>query len=173
MNYCKIFDCDVANGPGLRVSLFVSGCTNHCEGCFQPETWDFNYGSLYTKETEDRILKLLDRPYIRGLSLLGGDPMEPSNQKQLISLVRSVKSLNPKKDIWVYTGFIYEELMREGSYSHCDVTENFMNCVDVLVDGPFIQSRKNLRLSYRGSSNQRLINIPATKEAGSIVLFDA
>ena len=170
MNYCKIFDCDVANGPGLRVSLFVSGCTNHCEGCFQPETWDFGYGEKYTEETEDRILKLLDRPYIKGLTLLGGDPFEPSNQRGLYTLIHSVKNLYPDKDIWAYTGFIYEQLIKEGTHCHINITNEILSMIDVLVDGPFILAQKDITLKFRGSKNQRLIDMKKTLETGEVNL---
>lgn len=171
MNYCKIFDCDVANGPGLRVSLFVSGCTNHCEGCFQPETWDFDYGEKFTSATEEKIIKLLNRPYIKGLTLLGGDPFEPSNQKGLFHLLHTVKKLYPNKDIWAYTGFTYEQLIKEGTYCNTFITKELLTLIDVLVDGPFILAQKDITLKFRGSKNQRLIDMKKTLETGEVSLI--
>ncbi len=172
MNYCNIKDCDIADGPGVRVTLFVSGCTNHCEGCFQPETWSFNYGDEFTKEVEDRLLKLLEPRYIAGLTLLGGDPFEPSNQTALLPFVRRVRSTFPEKSIWAYSGFTYEELKREGSYPRCEATDELLELLDVLVDGRFVEAKKDLRLRFRGSSNQRIIDIKKTIESDEIVLWE-
>lgn len=172
MNYCNIKDCDIADGPGVRVTLFVSGCTNHCEGCFQPETWNFNYGDEFTKEVEDRLLKLLEPHYIAGLTLLGGDPFEPSNQIALLPFVRRVRSTFPEKSIWAYSGFTYEELKHEGSHPRCEATDELLGLLDVLVDGRFVEAKKDLRLRFRGSSNQRIIDIKKTIESDEIVLWE-
>ncbi len=172
MNYCNIKDCDIADGPGVRVTLFVSGCTNHCEGCFQPETWNFNYGDEFTKEVEDRLLKLLEPHYIAGLTLLGGDPFEPSNQIALLPFVRRVRSTFPEKSIWAYSGFTYEELKRDGSHPRCEATDELLGLLDVLVDGRFVEAKKDLRLRFRGSSNQRIIDIKKTIESDEIVLWE-
>lgn len=159
-NYCKINIVDVANGTGVRVSLFVSGCRNHCKGCFNKETWDFNYGSEFTSETTKRILKLLEPAYIKGLSILGGDPFEPENIKPVLDLCREVKKRYPSKDIWVYTGYLYEEFNKHP----------IMNSIDVLVDGQFIEELKDVSLKFRGSSNQRVIDVKASINSGSVVL---
>ena len=163
MNYADIKKVDVANGPGVRVSLFVSGCRNHCKGCFNPETWDFNYGEkwIYVTNTLD-ILYSLEPDYISGLSILGGDPMEPENVNTITRLCRKVKKIFPNKTIWIYTGYVYESLK--------DL--EIMKYIDVLVDGPFIESLKDISLKFRGSSNQRIIDIPATRSSGKITLWE-
>lgn len=172
MNYGQIKNCDIANGEGVRVTLFVSGCTNRCKGCFQPETWDFNYGQPYTQETEDEIIKLLEPAYINGLTLLGGEPFEPENQRVLVSLVKKVKILYPNKTVWAFTGFTLEQLMHQAPHPRCEVTQNLLFNIDVLVDGKFEADKKNIRLKFRGSENQRLIDLPKTFKAGNIVLWD-
>ena len=172
MNYANIKNCDIANGEGVRVTLFVSGCTNRCEGCFQPETWDFDFGEPFTKEVEDKLLKMLEPSYIRGLTLLGGEPFEPSNQRVLAPFVERVKNTYPDKDIWAFTGFTYENLLTDGYPKRTEVTDKLLSMIDVLVDGKFIQALKNLRLKFRGSSNQRLIDMNKTREQGEIVLLD-
>ena len=170
MNYCAPKNCDVANGPGMRISLFVSGCTNHCPGCFQPETWNFDYGEPFTEETEEEVLRLLDHSYIDGLTLLGGDPMEPSNQRALMPLLRKIRSRLPGKTIWCYTGFLLdEELLREGSHPRCEVTDEMLRCMDVLVDGRFREELKDIRLNFKGSANQRIIDLPKSLESGQVV----
>ena len=162
MNYAEIKNYDIANGPGIRVSLFVSGCTNHCPGCFNKETWDFNYGIPFTDETIDVILDMLNNKHIAGLSLLGGDPLEESNQKALLPLVKKVKSLYPNKDIWCYTGFLFE-----------DVREyEILPYIDVLVDGRFVEKLKVANLRFRGSTNQRIIDVKKTKEKSEIILWN-
>lgn len=171
MNYSKINDCDIANGPGCRVTLFVSGCTNHCRNCFQPQTWDFGYGQPFTKATEDELMALLRPAYIRGLTLLGGEPMEPSNQMALVPFLRRVRRELPDKDVWCYTGFNYEELTDENHPKHTDVTQEMISMLDVLVDGKFIDELKDPTLWFRGSSNQRVINIRATREKHAVVLM--
>ena len=172
MNYGEIKNCDVANGPGVRVTLFVSGCTNRCEGCFQPQTWDFAYGKPYTEETETQLLRLLSPSYIRGLTLLGGEPFEPDNQRALLPLLRRVKRELPGKDVWAFTGFTLETLLRPGSYANCEATAEMLSLLDVLVDGPFIQSKRNLMLRFRGSENQRLLDVPASLAAGRAVAWE-
>lgn len=171
MNYCNIKNFDIANGYGVRVSLFVSGCTNACKGCFQPETWDFEYGNPFTKKTEDEILKMMDEDFIDGLTLLGGDPFEPANQKALIGFLKRVRKERPTKNIWAFTGFTFEELKTEGSYSRTDVTDEILDLIDVLIDGRFEEDKKDIRLQFRGSSNQRLIDMNLTRKRGEIILW--
>lgn len=172
MNYGEIKNCDIANGTGVRVTLFVSGCTNCCPGCFQPQTWDFDYGKPFTAQTEEEIISMLAPEYINGLTLLGGDPFEPDNQRALLPFVRRVREIYPDKTVWAFTGFLYEELLREGSYPRCEATDELLTLTDVLVDGPFIQSQKDISLRFRGSRNQRLIDIKKTRTAGKIVLWN-
>lgn len=171
MYYGNIKMYDIADGEGCRVTLFVSGCTNCCEGCFQKETWDFHYGQEYTKETEDKILKLLDNENIQGLTLLGGEPFEPENQKVLISLLRRVRKELPDKDIWSYTGFVLDKDLLEGQRKHTEVTDEMLSYLDVLVDGPFVLSKKNISLYFRGSENQRVIDMNKTRKEHKIVLY--
>lgn len=159
MNYCEIKNCDIANGRGVRVTLFVSGCRNHCKGCFQPETWDFNFGEHFTEEVENQILEMLEPSYIDGLTLLGGDPFEPENQRDLINFLRRVKSSFPRKNIWCYTGYTYETLKTEGSHPRCEVTDEMLSMIDTLVDGPFVEELKDISLAFRGSSNQRILDL--------------
>ena len=173
MNYCAIKRSDVANGPGMRVTLFVSGCTNHCPGCFQPETWDFDYGEPFTAETENRLMELLAPSYISGLTLLGGDPFEPSNQRALLPFLQRVRRELPKKNIWAYTGFVLDkELLADCSHPRCEVTDDMLALVDVLVDGRFVEAKKNITLRFRGSENQRLIDMNQTRATGEITLWD-
>lgn len=172
MNYGEIKSCDIANGIGVRISLFVSGCTNHCKNCFQPQTWDFNFGEPFTSDTEEKILKMLEPDYIDGLTVLGGEPMEPSNQQALYPFLLKVKEKMPNKSIWVFSGFTLEEMREEGGYSNCDVTEKILSIIDVLVDGRFVEELKDITLRFRGSSNQRLIDMKKTNEQGSIVLWE-
>ncbi|OUQ76011.1 anaerobic ribonucleoside-triphosphate reductase activating protein [Flavonifractor sp. An100] len=169
MNYGDIRPIDVANGPGVRVSLFVSGCTHCCEGCFNPETWDFQYGKPFGPEQETEILKHLSKPYIKGLSLLGGEPFHPKNQQAVLELVEKVRAAYPQKDIWCYTGYLFEELAagRVGEQSRALLEE-----LDVLVDGPFVLAQKSLSLRFRGSENQRLIQVAPSLERGEVVLWD-
>ena len=169
MHYSVIKNCDIANGVGVRVSLFVSGCTNHCKECFQPETWDFCYGQPFTSETQSQIIEMLKPAYIKGLTVLGGEPMEPRNQKDLLPFLTTVRNAFPQKTIWCYTGFTYEELLTDGSYPRCEYTDEVLKLLDVLVDGRFEIEKKDPSLWFRGSSNQRLINVPATLSEGHIV----
>lgn len=172
MNYATIKPHDTADGYGVRVSLFVSGCTHHCKGCFNSVAWDFNYGNLYTKETEDQIIELLNRDYIRGLSLLGGEPMEPQNQAVIINLIRRVKKELPTKDIWCYSGYTFDRDLVAGGRAHTEFTDEILNDIDVLVDGRFVEELKNLRLKFRGSSNQRVIDVKNSLLNHTIVLME-
>lgn len=172
MHYGEIKDCDIANGPGVRISLFVSGCTNHCENCFQPQTWDFNYGQPFTSEAEDKIINMLAPSYIRGLTILGGEPFEPKNQAELLPFVKRVREAYPNKDIWAFSGFTYEELNDPTAYPHTDVTAELLWNIDVLVDGRYVEKLRNISLRFRGSENQRLIDLHNTRESGTIVLWD-
>lgn len=172
MHYGEIKNCDIANGIGVRVSLFVSGCTNHCEGCFQPETWDFNYGNDFTEETENRILEMLAPDYICGLTVLGGEPFEPENQRVLVDFLRKVRRKYPEKSIWCFTGFTLEMLETEGTHCHCEATEEMLSLSDVLVDGRFDKNKKNISLRFRGSENQRLIDLNLTRECGTLTLWN-
>lgn len=166
MHYGEIILADSANGPGVRVSLFVSGCTNQCKGCFQPETWDFAYGKPYTGETEDFILAEVSKPYYAGLTVLGGEPMEPENQPTVLELVRRMRRECPDKTIWVYTGFVYERDLVPGGRRYYDATDELLDKIDVLVDGRFMEQQKNISLPFRGSENQRILDMKRTREAG-------
>ena len=168
MYYGEIKNCDIANGEGVRVTLFVSGCTNRCKGCFQPQTWDFCYGRPFTAETEQSILSLLSPGYINGLTLLGGEPFEPENQRALVPFLRRVRQAYPDKTIWCFSGFTYEELTTDGTYPRCEVTDEMLSLLDVLVDGRFVEDLKDLTLRFRGSSNQRLIDLNASRAAGHL-----
>lgn len=172
MHYGEIKNCDIANGIGVRVSLFVSGCTNHCEDCFQPETWDFNYGNDFTEETENKILEMLAPDYICGLTVLGGEPFEPENQRVLVDFLRKVRRKYPEKSVWCFTGFTLEMLETEGTHCHCEVTEEMLSLIDVLVDGRFDKNKKNISLRFRGSENQRLIDLNLTRECGTLTLWN-
>lgn len=171
MYYGAIKNCDIANGLGVRVSLFVSGCRNRCPGCFQPETWAFDYGQLFSKETEDHILELLRPDYINGLTLLGGDPFEPESQRVLLPFLRRVKEACPDKDIWAYTGYTWEQLISGTHRVSLPETKELLSQIDTLVDGPFILAQKNIRLRFRGSENQRIIDVKRSLGAGQVVLW--
>ncbi len=171
MHYGTIKECDIANGEGIRVTLFVSGCTNQCKGCFQRETWDFHYGNEYTSETEQYLLDQLALEYTDGLTLLGGEPMEPENQKELVNLVRHVKERFPEKTIWCYTGCVYDRDLVPGGRRYTEFTEELLSHIDILVDGPFMEELKNIALKFRGSENQRIIDLKRTRECGEIVLY--
>ena len=168
MYYGEIKNCDIANGEGVRVTLFVSGCTNHCPNCFQPQTWAFDYGTPFTAETEEYLFSLLAPEYISGLTLLGGEPLEPENQRALAPFLQRVRQRLPQKTIWAYTGFTYEELLTPGSHPRCEVTDELLGLLDVLVDGRFVEELKDISLRFRGSSNQRLIALNATRRTGSL-----
>ena len=172
MNYCEIKPFDIANGVGVRVSLFVAGCTHHCPGCFNPETWDFNAGKRFDKRVIEKIIKALEPDHINGLTLLGGEPFEKVNQRGLLPLIRQVKELYPQKDIWSFTGYIYDRDLIPGGRAYCEVTDEFLDSLAVLVDGPFVEVRKDISLKFRGSSNQRLIDMNKTRQEGTIVLWD-
>ena len=148
MFYGEIKERDIANGIGVRVSLFVSGCTNRCKGCFNEQTWDFNFGEEYTAETENRIIELLKPDFVTGLTLLGGEPFEPKNQGELLKLTDRVKKEMPSKTIWCYTGFTYEKLKTDGEYCRTEFTDRMLNNIDVLVDGKFVEEKKNIRLKF-------------------------
>ena len=171
MNYGEIKKFDVANGEGVRVSLFVSGCTHHCKGCFNPETWNFEFGKPFTEETEQEIIESLSSDYITGFYLLGGEPFEPSNQERLLPLLRRIKSELPKKTIWCYSGYKLDEELLKESRARCQYTDEMLSLIDVLVDGEFVEELKDITLSFRGSSNQRIIDMNKTREAGEIVLY--
>ncbi len=159
MNYGNIKKYDIADGPGVRVSLFVSGCTHHCKGCFNAETWDFNYGQPYTSETEEEILKAMEPVYITGFTLLGGEPFEPENQKVLVGLLKNIRTKFPQKTIWCYTGYTYDVDLIKGGKVYTDVTDEMLSYIDTLVDGEFVEEKKDLMLEFRGSSNQRLLDL--------------
>ncbi len=171
MYYGEIKCHDIANGEGIRVTLFVSGCTHHCKGCFNPETWSFTYGEPFTPEVEDRLLSLLSPDYIDGLTLLGGEPMEPQNQAVLVPFLRRVKAQYPHKTVWCYTGYTLETDLL--SHRLCDgaLTDGFLSYVDVLVDGEFREEEKQIDLQFRGSKNQRIIDVKATLESGVTTLW--
>lgn len=169
MNYADIRPIDVANGPGVRVSVFVSGCTHHCKECFNPETWDFGYGKPFGEEEIQEILNDLSKPYIHGLSILGGEPFEPQNQGAVLELVRRVREEFPEKDIWCYSGYLFENLVAGQVGAH---SRTLLGLLDVLVDGPFVLEQKELSLRFRGSANQRLIDVPASLEAGQVLIWD-
>lgn len=171
MHIGEIMTADSANGVGIRLTLFVSGCLNHCPGCFQPETWDFEYGEPYTDEMETRILRELSKPYYDGLTLLGGDPMELPSQEPLRELLQRVRDELPGKSVWVYTGYIYERDLLPGGKRYLEgVTDPYLDLIDILVDGPFVEAQKKITLNFRGSKNQRIIDLKATRETGQIVL---
>ena len=166
MYYGEIKNCDIANGEGVRVTLFVSGCTNHCKNCFQPQTWAFDYGQPFTAETETELLRLLSPRYIRGLTLLGGEPFEPENQRALLPFLRRLRQELPEKNVWAVTGFTWEELHTEGSHPRCEVTDELLSLIDVLVDGRYVEELKDIGLRFRGSSNQRLLDLNTTRASG-------
>lgn len=171
MHYSTIKDCDIANGIGVRITLFVSGCTNHCKNCFQPQTWDFDFGEPFTEKTEEKLLEMLKPDYINGLTLLGGEPMEPQNQRALVPFLKRVREAYPNKNIWCFTGFTYEILKTDGSHPRCEVTDEMLSLIDVLVDGRYVDELKDLTLQFRGSSNQRLIDMVKTRENGEVTLL--
>ena len=171
MNVAGIKKTDIANGAGVRVSLFVSGCTHHCKNCFNPDTWDFGYGEPYTAETEQMLIESLRPSYIRGLTLLGGEPFEPANQRTLVQLLRRVRQELPEKNIWCYSGYTFEELTGS-SRARCEVTDEMLELLDVLVDGEYVDALRNIRLKFRGSENQRILDVQASLRMGSAVLSD-
>lgn len=172
MNYADIKQFDVANGPGIRVSIFVSGCTHHCKGCFNQVTWDFNYGKPFTEEEINLILDYLSPSYVKGLTLLGGEPFEHSNQQGLLPLLRKVRSTYPDKDIWCFTGYEFDKDIVGHMYNEWEETKEFLSYIDVLVDGKFVEELKNLSLRFKGSSNQRIILVQESLAEGNIKLWD-
>lgn len=170
MNYATIKNCDIANGPGVRVSLFVSGCTHRCKGCFNEVAWDFTYGEPFTMETEDKLLAMLLPDHIQGLTLLGGEPFDPRNQSALVTFLRRVKSMYPQKSIWAFSGYQFEDLVG-GRVGQPEICREFLGYLDVLVDGPFVEAKKNLMLRFRGSENQRLISVPDSIKQNAVVLW--
>lgn len=173
MHYGELKKCDIANGIGVRVTLFVSGCTNHCPDCFQPQTWDFGYGKEFTEDTKAEIFAELDKPFVNGLTVLGGEPFEPRNQRELLPLLREVKAKYPGKTIWCFTGFrLDDELLTDGSYPRCEATDAMLACIDVLVDGRFMKELKDISLQFRGSRNQRVLDLPKTLAAGQPVIWE-
>lgn len=169
MNYATIKNCDIANGPGVRVSLFVSGCTHRCPGCFNEVAWDFAYGEPFTQETINTILNMLRPAYIRGLTLLGGEPFEPQNQAAVVELLRQIKKELPEKSIWAFSGYLFDKDILSGRLGD---TSEYLSYLDVLVDGPFVEAKKNLSLRFRGSENQRLIDVKKSLASGEIILWD-
>ena len=171
MNYATIKNNDIANGPGVRVSLFVSGCTHKCPGCFNEVAWDFDYGQPFTQETIDTILDMLKPPHIKGLTLLGGEPFEPQNQLAVVELLRQIKAKYPEKTIWAYSGYLFDRDILAGRLGPKEITDEYVSYLDVIVDGRFVLSRKNLSLRFRGSDNQRLIDVKASLKAGEVILW--
>lgn len=171
MNYGTIKPCDIANGEGVRVSLFVSGCTHHCQDCFNPETWDFSYGTPFTADTEQALLEALDHDYIDGLSLLGGEPFEPDNQRTLLPFLRKVRARFPQKTIWCYSGYQLDKELWQTSRARCECTDDMLALLDVLVDGEFVREKRNISLPFRGSENQRIIDVPRSLKTGRIELY--
>lgn len=171
MNFATIKKFDVANGPGVRVSLFVSGCNHRCKGCFNAEAWDFDYGQPYTAKTEEEILSALDHSYIAGLSLLGGEPFDPRNQETVCGLLKKVRARFPQKDVWCYTGYTLDKDLKEGGAAYTPFTKDMLENIDVIVDGEFVEALKDIKLRFRGSSNQRIIDLKRTRESGEIKLW--
>lgn len=171
MNYAKINKNDIANGIGIRVTLFVSGCTHFCKGCFNQEAWDFEFGEPFTEAVQNELLEALNQSYISGLTLLGGEPMEPQNQRALLPFLKDMKEKYPQKTVWCYSGYTLEELTGN-SRARCEVTDEMLSLIDVLVDGEFVEELKDISLRFRGSANQRLIDLKATLENGEVVLWD-
>ena len=170
MNYGAVKYCDIANGLGCRTVLFVSGCRNACKGCFQPETWAFDYGKPFDETIQNEILKSLEPSYVQGITLLGGDPFEEENQEALVPFMRKVKECYPDKNVWAYTGYVYDKDLILGGRKHTENTEELLSMIDILVDGPFVQEKKNLMLKFRGSENQRVLDMKKTLETGKIIL---
>lgn len=169
MNYAGIKYCDIANGLGCRTVLFVSGCRNGCKGCFQPQTWDFTYGECFDEQVQQKVLDSLKPEYIEGMTLLGGEPFEEENQEALLPFMKKVKSLYPDKNVWAFTGYIYDKDLILGGRKHTKDTDDLLSLIDVLVDGPFIEEQKDITLKFRGSVNQRILDLKKTMESGKIV----
>lgn len=171
MKYGEIKNYDIANGEGVRVTLFVSGCTHHCKGCFNAETWDFNYGKSFTAEVEDMLIEDLRPGYIAGLTLLGGEPFEPVNQRALLPFVKRVREMYPNKTIWCYTGYTYDTDLTTGGKAYCECTDELLSLLDILVDGEFVEELKDITLVFRGSSNQRVIDVQKSLQSGQVCLY--
>ena len=171
MHYADIKKADIANGLGVRVSLFVSGCTHHCKNCFNEVTWDFYYGKVFDEKVEEQILEYLKPNHITGLTLLGGEPMEPSNQRALLPFIKKVKETYPNKDIWMYSGYVFDKELLQESRARCEVTDELLSYIDVLVDGRFVEELKDLSLKFRGSSNQRIIDVQESLKTNQVVLY--
>jgi anaerobic ribonucleoside-triphosphate reductase activating protein len=172
MNYATIKNCDIANGPGVRVSLFVSGCTHRCKGCFNEVAWDFDYGQPFTQDTVNAILTMMAPEYVKGITLLGGEPFEPQNQPAILDLLRQMKMKYPAKSVWAFSGYLFDQDILAGRLGPWEITKEYLSYVDVLVDGPFIESMKDLNLRFRGSSNQRIIDVPTSLTKGKVVLWE-
>ena len=172
MNYAELKTYDIANGPGIRLSLFVSGCNHRCPGCFNEQAWDFNYGKEFTQETIDYIIDTLSFGAYAGVSFLGGEPLEIENQRGLLPLARKIKEVYPNKTIWCFTGYVFEKDIMENMYVKYPETRELLSYIDVLVDGPYIEALRNISLTFRGSENQRLIKIPETLKEKKIVLWE-
>ena len=172
MHYAEIKKFDIANGEGVRISLFVSGCPHHCKSCFNPEAWDYNYGKKFTEKEEDEIIEFLGNDFIKGLTLLGGEPMWPDNQKGVLPLLRKVKEKYPNKTIWCYTGYLFDKEIMDKMYKENDFTREFLSYIDVLVDGRFVESLLNRTLYFRGSSNQRIIDVKKSIRRKKVVEYE-
>lgn len=172
MNYATIKSCDIANGPGVRVSLFVSGCRHHCKDCFNPETWDFAYGKPFDGAVIEQILAMLAPGYIRGITYLGGEPFEPENQRALVPFLKRVRTECPNKDIWCFSGYTLDGELMKASRARCECTDEMLSLIDVLVDGRYVEALRNLALTFRGSENQRIIDLNQTRKQGRIVLWE-
>ena len=169
MNYAGIKYCDIANGTGCRTVLFVSGCRNACKGCFQPQTWDFGYGEPFDEKVQEEVLKSLEPDYITGITVLGGEPFEPENQKELVPFMRKVVARYPNKNVWAFTRYIYDKDLVAGGRRHTEDTDELLSMIDVLVDGPFQEEKKDITLKFRGSSNQRILDLKETIRTGNII----
>ena len=170
MNYAGIKYCDIANGLGCRTVLFVSGCRNHCKDCFQPHTWDFDYGKPFDDEIQQEVIDSLAPAYVQGITLLGGEPFEPENQKALVPFMKKLKEQHPNKNVWAYTGYVYDRDLIEGGRKYTQDTDALLSMIDILVDGPFVAELKDITLKFRGSGNQRVIDLKSTRACGHIVL---
>ena len=172
MKYATIKDYDISNGLGIRISLFVSGCTHKCPGCFNEVAWDFEYGEEFDKNVEDKLIKTLEPSYIAGLTLLGGEPFEVQNQKALLPFIKRVKETYPNKNIWAFTGYLFDKDLLNQSRARCEVTDELLTYIDVLVDGPFILSKKDIALKFRGSDNQRIIDVKKSLSENKVILIE-
>lgn len=171
MNYAEIKKTDIANGTGVRVSLFVSGCTHGCKGCFNTEAWDFNFGKEFTQQTEEELIQALKPGFIAGLTVLGGEPFEPDNQRRLVPFLKKVRETYPQKSIWCYTGYLLDKELLAESRARCEVTDEMLSLLDVLIDGEFQLEKKDITLQFRGSANQRIIDLPQTRKEGKIIVL--